>query len=105
MARKRKTLQTITDSKLEPFFITVDDYCFTVKETVTPDVTHFKSKGERKKYERSLFYYADFEMAVSKIAELKIGTDDFNSLDDYLTQYKIIKNEIKKYAHEIRSII
>ena len=37
MIRKRKTNQTLTDSKLEPFFITVDDYCFTVKERVTPD--------------------------------------------------------------------
>ncbi len=32
MLRKRKTNQTLRDPKLEPFFITVDDYCFTIKE-------------------------------------------------------------------------
>ena len=54
MIRKRKTNQTLTDSKLEPFFITVDDYCFTVKERVTPDSDHFKSSGKAKVYEKSL---------------------------------------------------
>ena len=37
MLRKRKTNQTLRDPKLEPFFITVDDYCFTIKERVTSD--------------------------------------------------------------------
>ncbi len=36
MLRKRKTNQTLRDPKLEPFFITVDDYCFTIKETASP---------------------------------------------------------------------
>jgi hypothetical protein len=105
MNRKRKTLQTIRDPKLNPFFITVDDYCFTVKEMVIPDATHFKAKGERKEYERSLFYYPHLDMALLKIIELKNGTEDFNSLNDYLKQYQTITNNIKEYTHELRSII
>jgi len=105
MIRKRKTNQTLTDSKLDPFFITVDDYCFTVKEMVTPDTNHFKSNGKTKKYERSLFYYPSLDTALVKIAELKASTGDFNSMDEYLKNYETIKNEIKEYTHELRSII
>jgi hypothetical protein len=105
MIRKRKTLQTLKDSKLEPFFITVDDYCFTIKETVTPDTTHFKSNGGTKEYERSLFYYPSLDTALVKISELKAGMGDFNSMDEYLKNYETIKNEIKEYTHELRSII
>ncbi len=54
MLRKRKTNQTLRDPKLEPFFITVDDYCFTIKERVTSDTDHFKSSGKAKVYEKSL---------------------------------------------------
>ena len=105
MIRKRKTLQTLKDSKLEPFFITVDDYCFTIKETVTPDTTHFKSSGRTKEYERSLFYYPSLDTALAKIAELKAGTEDFDSLKEYLKNYETIKNQIKEYTYELRSII
>jgi CHASE3 domain sensor protein len=30
---------------------------------------------------------------------------DFNSMDEYLKNYETIKNEIKEYTHELRSII
>lgn len=105
MLRKRKTLQTITDTKLEPFFITVDDYCFTIKEKVIPDTTHFKAKGKRKEYERSLFYYPNLGMALEKIIDLKVGIEDSSSLENYLEKYNNIKNEIKEYTNELRSII
>lgn len=105
MLRKRKTNQTLRDPKLEPFFITVDDYCFTIKERVTSDTDHFKSNGKAKVYEKSLFYVPNLGMALSRIAELKAGIGDFNSLDEYLKNYETITNEIKEYTHELRSII
>lgn len=105
MLRKRKTNQTLRDPKLEPFFITVDDYCFTIKERVTSDTDHFKSSGKAKVYEKSLFYVPNLGMALTRIAELKAGIGDFNSLDEYLKNYEIITNEIKEYTHELRSII
>lgn len=105
MIKKSKTLQTLTDSKLEPFFITVDEYCYTVKEKVISDVNHFKSKGTGKEYEKSLFYFPDLGSALSKIIDLKTGSKDFNSLKEYLNEYKNIKNEIKEYANQLRSTI
>ena len=105
MLRKRKTNQTLSDPKLEPFFITVDDYCFTIKERVTSDTDHFKSSGKAKVYEKSLFYVPNLGMALTRIAELRAGIGDFNSLDEYLKNYETITNEIKEYTHELRSII
>ena len=105
MIRKRKTLQTIQDSKLDPFFITIDDYCYTIKERVISDIDHFKSSGKVKEYEKSLFYLPNLGSAIAKIAGLKAGIGDFNSLDEYLKNYETIKNEIKEYTHELRSII
>jgi hypothetical protein len=105
MLRKRKTNQTLRDPKLEPFFITVDDYCFTIKERVTSDTDHFKSSGKAKVYEKSLFYVPNLGMALTRIAELRAGIGDFNSLDEYLKNYETITNEIKEYTHELRSII
>ena len=46
MTTKRKSIQTITDPLLEPFFITKDEYSFTVKQNVTSDSSHFRSKGK-----------------------------------------------------------
>ena len=58
MTTKRKSIQTITDPLLEPFFITKDEYSYTVKQNVTSDASHFRAKGKAKTYEKSLYYYA-----------------------------------------------
>jgi hypothetical protein len=105
MSVKRKSIQTITDPLLEPYFITKDEYSYTIKERVTSDTNHFRSKGNSKTYEKSLYYYPLFENAITKIAELKSTKTDFNGLDKYLENYKLIKNQIKNYTDGIRSAI
>lgn len=105
MSLKRKSIQTITDELLEPFFITKDEYSFSVKQNVTSDASHFRSKGNSKTYEKTLYYYPTFSAAVNKIAELKSDTKDFNSLREYIENYKSISNQIKNYTDGIRSII
>ena len=105
MVKKRKSTQTITDVLLEPFFISKDEFCFTVKQNVKTDGSHFKSKGEGKIYEKSLHYFATFEEALTKIAKLKCESDSFHSLEEYINNYKTISNQIKDYTDEIRSII
>ena len=105
MTKKRKSIQTITDPLLEPFFITKDEYSYAVKEMVKSDSDHFRSKGKSKTYEKSLYYYPEFEQAVNKIADLKTTKEDFDSLNEYLENYKLIKNQIKNYTDGIRSAI
>mgnify|MGYP003643480749 FL=1 len=105
MTTKRKSIQTITDPLLEPFFITKDEYSFTVKQNVTSDSSHFRSKGKAKTYEKSLFFYADFARALEKIAQVKAEMGNFDSLEEYIENYKSISNQIKIYTDGIRGAI
>ena len=105
MTTKRKSIQTITDPLLEPYFITKDEYSYTVKEMVESNADHFRSNGKSKTYEKSLYYYPKFDQAINKIAELKNTKEDFNSLNEYIQNYKLIENQIKNYTNGIRSTI
>ncbi len=103
--KRRKSIQVITDPLLEPFFITKDEYSYTVKQNVTSDISHFRSKGKSKTYEKSLYYYPTFGDALNKIAELKTGVNNYNNLKDFINHYKEISNQIKNYTDGIRSTI
>ena len=103
--KRRKSIQTITDPLLDPFFITKDEYSYTVKELVTSNQDHFRSKGKSKTYEKSHYYFPKFSQAIHKIAVLKSQTKDFDSLISFLDDYKQINNQIKKYTDGIRSSI
>jgi hypothetical protein len=105
MTTKRKSIQTITDPLLEPFFIKKDEYSFTVKQNVTSDSSHFRSKGKAKTYEKSLFFYADFARALEKIAQVKAEMGNFDSLEEYIENYKSISINIKNYTDGIRGAI
>ena len=104
--KRRKSIQVITDPLLEPFFITKDEYSYTVKQNVTSDASHFRAKkGTPKTYEKSLYYFTHMDQALNKICELQASTDSFNSLKEYINNYKSISNQIKNYTDGIRSAI
>jgi|TARA_R110000803_G_scaffold36601_1_gene78631 hypothetical protein len=105
MTTKRKSIQTITDPLLEPYFITKDEYSYTVKQNVTSDASHFRSKGNAKTYEKSLYYFAKLEQALQKIANLQASTENYNSLEEYINDYTKISTNIKNYTDGIRSVI
>ncbi|MDB4300189.1 hypothetical protein N9923_00295 [bacterium] len=105
MTTKRKSIQTITDPHLEPFFITKDEYSYTVKQNVTSDASHFRSKGNAKTYEKSLYYYSSISQALMKIAELQSNLVDHKNLDEYITNFKTITNNLKNYINEKLSSI
>lgn len=105
MTTRRKSIQVIRDPLLEPFFITKDEYSFTIKQVIESDSDHFRSKGKSKNYEKSLYYFGDFGKAIQKIANLKANLEDYNSLKEYIDNYQTISNQIKNYTDEIRSTI
>ena len=105
MTTKRKSIQTITDPLLEPFFITKDEYSYTVKQNVTSDATHFRAKGKAKTYEKSLYYFANMDQALQKIANLKSDIGNFDSLEEYINNYLKISTNIKNYTDGLRSTI
>ena len=105
MTTKRKSIQTITDPLLEPFFTTKDEYSYTVKQNVKSDASHFRSKGKAKTYEKSLYYFANMDQALQKIANLKSDIGNFDSLEEYINNYLKISTNIKNYTDGLRSTI
>ena len=103
--KRRKSIQSITDPLLEPFFITKDEYSYTVKQNVTSDASHFRSKGNSKTYEKSLYYFTNLGQALNKIANLQAGMESYDSLEEYINQYTKISTNIKNYTDGIRSIV
>lgn len=104
--KKFKQIQTITDPLLEPYFITKDDYGYTVKENVAPNSGHFRTQGKGKSYEKSLFYFPTFSMALKRISTLKLSQkESYTSLQEYLEEYNSVSNQIKKYTDGLRSTI
>ena len=76
MTTKRKSIKTITDPLLEPYFITKDEYSYTIKMNVTSDASHFRAKGKTKTYEKSLYYYPTIGAALMRISELQANNPD-----------------------------
>lgn len=100
MTTKRKSIQTITDPLLDPFFITKDEYSYTVKQNVTSDASHFRAKGKAKTYEKSLYYYPTIEAALMRISELQANNKDYHQLSEYIENYKQITLNLKQYVDE-----
>jgi len=105
MARKAKSITTITDPILDPYFITKDDHCYTVNVKVESDKDHFRSKGKSKTYSKSISYHARFDQALRWISDEQLHIKKKLDLNEFLTQFKNIRNNIKEYTDGIRSII
>jgi hypothetical protein len=100
MTNKRKSIKTISDPLLEPYFITKDEYSYTIKMNVTSDSKHFRSKGKAKTYEKSLYYYPTIEAALMRISELQSNDKDYNKLSEYIENYKQVTINLKQYVDE-----
>jgi|TARA_R100001460_G_scaffold44245_1_gene80989 hypothetical protein len=105
MARKAKSITTITDPILDPYFITKDDHCYTVNVKVESDKDHFRSKGKSKTYSKSISYHARFDQALRWISDEQLHIKKKLDLNEFLTQFKNIRNNIKEYTDGIRSTI
>ncbi|MDC0540046.1 hypothetical protein OAO15_00890 [bacterium] len=106
MARKPKSLTTISDPLMEPYYITKDELCFTVNERITPDKNHFRSKGNGTEYAKPQGYYPEFQQALIKVAKEKLHTrKDYKSLSEFLNEFKLIETNIKNYTDGLRSTI
>ena len=105
MARKPKSLTKIEDPRLEPYFITKDDNCYTVNERVIPNKDHFRSKGNIKEYAKPQSYYPDLGRALEYISHNSLHNRETNNLDQIIENFKLIETNIKSYTNEIRGII
>lgn len=106
MARKAKSITTISDPSMEPYFITKDDVCYTVMERIIPNSDHFRSKGKGKEYTKPQGYYPEFKQALEKVTRCKLNTrKDYDSLTEFLNEFKTIETNIKSYTDGLRSTI
>lgn len=82
----------ITDPNLEPYFIVLDPYCFILKENITPD-PNYESSG--KVYQQIIGHYSKLGSCLEVIAKLKTNTKSYNTIKEYIGEYKRIVETLK----------
>ena len=98
----------IKDPVLEPFYISKDQYCYTVVEVITPDeknLGRFGNKGnknEGKDYEKSLGHYGNLAHALKSIAKHKLDKKpEYNSILEYINTWTEEKAAMKELLNKI----
>jgi hypothetical protein len=99
---------TIKDPAIEPFFISKDQYCYTVMETITPDEKNVGKFGKKdngnqgKNYEKSMGHYSSLSSALRKITEAKIDLkDEYSTIMEYINEYDKQQELISKLINKI----
>ncbi len=99
----------IKDPAIHPFYLSKDQYCYTIMEVVTPDAKNlgrFGNKGnknEGKDYEKALGHYSSLGAALNKVAKLKVDTqENYDSILEYIQQFEMQKDEMSKLLTKIR---
>lgn len=93
---KTESLQkSISDPLLEPFFVTVDQYCYTVNLRVTPDPKNIEEGKEGKEYTKVVGHYSSFNSCLEIISKQKLNTKNYSSVKEYLNEFNAITNQLK----------
>lgn len=98
----------IKDPALGPFFISKDQYCYTVMEVITPDeknIGKFKKKNngnEGKDYEKPIGHYSSLASALKKIAKGKLDRKkEYSSIMSYIKEWEKEKEEMENLLNKI----
>ena len=86
-------LRTIEDKLLDPYYITMDDYCYTLNEDL--------SKKKDKTYTKKLGHFTSFDKVLERISTHKTNKRSYLSIKEYIEQYKEIKESITKFEINI----
>lgn len=87
MNKEKEYTRFITDPLMEPYFISVDDNCMTVNIRVMPDARYTNSGKE---YTKVIGHYSNLSSALKSIVKDKINTQSYDSLQEYIQEYKSI---------------
>jgi hypothetical protein len=96
MKTEISSTRTISDPSMEPYFISMDDYCYTLKQKITPTYT-----DSGKEYVQDVGHYSNIDSVIKKVMKLKINTKSYNSLKEYLQEYKQIQQLITKQFEDL----
>jgi hypothetical protein len=89
----------IKDPSLEPFFLSKDQYCYTVFENITP--SNISSRGKKsvdgKEYQRSWGHYSKLSSAVSAVVKAKtdLKSTQYDTLREYIDEIKSQEQQLK----------
>jgi hypothetical protein len=86
----------IKDPVLEPFFLSKDEYCYTVYEIVTPDPKNLEKGSKGKDYQKALGHYTKLSHALNCIAKVKLDhKKEYNSIKSYIQQWETNKQAME----------
>ena len=99
---------TIKDPSIEPFYISKDQYCYTVVETITPDEKNIGKFGKKdngnqgKDYEKPLGHYSSLGSALKKIAKSKLDLKtDYSTIMEYIGEWQRQQDDMEKLLNKI----
>ena len=87
--QKNSSIYTITDESLEPYYIQFDQYCYTA-------IKKIKAGNSERVRDQTLGYYSDLERCLDMIAEDSIKNQDYESLQEFITNHKTRLQELKQ---------
>ena len=90
---EESSIKTITDPVLEPYYIAMDEYNYTVQEIVTPNPKYSETG---KKYIKPVGHYSNFHACIATIVKRKVNTRSYTSLKEYVNEYKRVINELNE---------
>ena len=87
--QKNSSIHTITDQSLEPYYIQLDQYCYTA-------IKKIKAGNSERVRDQTLGYYSNLERCLDVIAEDSIKDQDYNSLQEFISNHKTRLQELKQ---------
>jgi len=79
----------IKDPVLEPFYISKDQYCYTVVEKITPDEKNLEKGKAGKDYEKPIGHYSNISDALKKISKSKLDfKSEYTTIMEYIGEWK-----------------
>ena len=99
---------TIKDPAIEPFYISRDQYCYTVMETITPDEKNIGKFGKKdngnqgKDYDKPVGHYSSLAAALKKIAKGKVDLKtEYSTIMEYINEWQRQQDEMEKLLNKI----
>ena len=87
--QKNSSIHTITDQSLEPYYIQFDQYCYTA-------IKKIKAGNSERVRDQTLGYSSNLERCLDVIAEDSIKDQDYNSLQEFISNHKTRLQELKQ---------
>jgi hypothetical protein len=88
---------TIRDPRIEPYFIGKDAHCYTIYETITPDIRYTENNVAGKEYVKALSHFSNFGNCLKEISRYKVNSKkSYESIKEYLETYREMEKNINE---------